>query len=68
MKQGQASTSLVGSTKQEPVSRAVNVSTVSEIGCAVGRNPSVNLYEGRGLEAPMKSTTIHNSGSQGKHR
>ena len=68
MKQGQASSSMLGSTKQEPISKAVNVSTVSEIGGAVGRNPSVNLYEGRGLEAPMKSVTTHAAGSQGRHK
>lgn len=66
MKQGNATHSSVGSTKQEPVSRAVNVSAVSEIGVQQvhTRGTSVPLYEGRGLEAPMKSTTVYPKGSQ----
>lgn len=66
MKQGQATTSIVGSTKVEPRSHAVNVETVSEIG--IHQVPSSKvLYEGRGLEAPMAGTTTHEHGSQGKH-
>ncbi len=66
MKQGQASTSTVGSTKQEPISHKVNVGAVSEIGIhqVHTRGTSAPLYEGRGLEAPMKSVTIHPKGSQ----
>ena len=67
MKQGQAQTSIVGSTKIEPRSQAVNVRTVSEIG--IHQVPSSQvLYEGRGLEAPMVGTTHYEHGSQGKHR
>ena len=69
MKQGQATHSGSGSTKVEPVSKAVNVSAVSEIGIHqrhVGRAQSTPLYEGRGLKAPMVGSTVHKSGSQGK--
>lgn len=68
MKQGQASHSLIGSTKVEPKARAVNPEAVSEMGTQVVRHSSVPLYEGRGLEAPMTGTTIHHNGSQGKHK
>ena len=67
MKQGRATTSFVGSTKTEPVSRAVNPETVSEIGIHQVRHTSLPLYEGRGLQAPMVSETTHKSGTQGKH-
>lgn len=66
MKQGQATTSSLGATKQEPVSHKVNVGAVSEIGIQQvhTRGNSAPLYEGRGLEAPMKSTTVYPKGSQ----
>jgi hypothetical protein len=67
MKQGRATTSMIGSTKQEPVSRAVNVAAVSEIGIHEVRVNSLPLYEGRGLEAPMAGETSHKTGSQGKY-
>ena len=66
MKQGRATTSIVGSTKQEPISHAVNPGGVSEIGCAQW-GTSTPIYEGRGLSAPMVGETTHQSGSQGKH-
>lgn len=65
-KQGRAQTSMVGSTKQEPVPKAVSESAVSQIGLAQGVR-SEPLYEGRGLSAPMVGTTTHKSGSQGSH-
>lgn len=68
MKQGQASTSIVGSTKVEPMSKAVNVAAVSELGIHESRHTSIPLYEGRGLEAPMVGTDIHECGSQGRHK
>ena len=68
MKQGQASTSVLGSTKVEPKSHAVNVEAVSEIGRQVVRHNSIPIYEGRGLEAPHVGDTTHQSGSQGKYR
>jgi hypothetical protein len=68
MKQGQASSSGMGSTKREPIAHAVNPAAVSEIGVHQVRATSLPLYEGRGLEAPMQATTVHESGSQGKHK
>jgi hypothetical protein len=67
MKQGRATTSIVGSTKSEPISKAVNPEYVAEIGQQVVRYTAVPMYEGRGLEAPMVGETSHKSGSQGKH-
>ena len=70
MKQGRASHSSTGATKQEPTSHAVNVEAVAEMGARetrIGRAQSLPLYEGRGLQAPMRGTTAHKSGSQGKH-
>lgn len=69
MKQGRASSSMMGSTKQEPVSKAVNVSAVAQIGIKevnIGRAKSLPMYEGRGLSAPMAGTSTHKAGSQGK--
>ncbi len=68
MKQGRASTSTMGSTKVEPKSMAVNPGAVSRMGnmAAPGTKPE-QMYEGRGLKAPMVSTTSHKAGSQGKH-
>lgn len=54
-------------TKTEPQSEAIDPGGVSEIGCAVAKNPSP-MYAGRGFEAPEpKGETIHNRGSQGRH-
>lgn len=67
MKQGQASVSKTASTKQEPVSKAVSPGAVSRMGSAMAPGTrSEPLYEGRGLKAPMVSTTTHKAGSQGK--
>jgi hypothetical protein len=68
MKQGRATTSGMGSTKQEPVSKAVNVEYVAECGIHEMNYNSVPMYEGRGLKAPMVGETNHPRGSQGKHR
>lgn len=54
--------------KTEPIAHAVNPAAVSEIGIHSIRANSLPLYEGRGLEAPMQGTTIHHTGSQGKHK
>ena len=68
MKQGRATTSMVGSTKTEPVSKAVSPGAVSRMGNMVGPGTkSEPLYEGRGLKAPIVGTTSHKAGSQGKH-
>lgn len=68
MKQGMAQSSKMGSTKVEPKSMAVNPVAVADIGIQQVRTRSVPMYEGRGLEAPMVGTTIHECGSQGKHK
>jgi hypothetical protein len=54
--------------KREPIAHAVSPAAVSEIGIHQTRATSLPLYEGRGLEAPMQGTTIHETGSQGKHK
>jgi len=67
MKQGSGN-SRSGSQKTEPVSKAVNVAGVSQIGNAVGPARAVEpLYAGRGYKAPTASSSTHKAGSQGKH-
>lgn len=66
MKQGKASQSIVAGTKPTTIAKAVSPAGVSQIGLAQGVRPT-SVYEGRGLEAPMKSTTTHVKGSQGRH-
>lgn len=68
MKQGHATTSGPASQKREPIAHAVSPAAVSEIGIHQIRHTSVPLYQGRGLEAPMQGTTIHHTGSQGRHK
>lgn len=68
MKQGQAQSSGMGSTKREPTSNAVSPAAVSEIGIHQSRTVSQPLYVGRGIEAPQAATTVHESGSQGRHK
>jgi len=57
----------MGATKTEPISKAVNVTTVADIGLqqryAKGNGPAP-IHQGRGLKAPMVATTIHPKGSQ----
>lgn len=67
MKQGSGHTTS-SAHKTEPVSKAVNPGAVGEIGTQVVRHTSLPLYEGRGLKAPMQGCTVHNCGSQGKHK
>ena len=77
MKQGRATHSGSGSTKIEPRSKAISPSAVSQIGIKQGNHASdsghtarvkkIPMYEGRGLEAPMKGKTSHNKGSQGSY-
>ncbi len=52
------------SPKREPIPHKVSVDAVSEIGCGCG---SENIYEGRGVQAPVAKMTTSNCGSQGKH-
>lgn len=76
MKQGRASHSNSGSTKVEPRSHAVSPAYGDSLGQMKGNHStdsgtinmkSTPMYIGRGLEAPMKGTTVHHKGSQGQH-
>jgi len=68
MKQGRATYDRVTGTKTEPNSRAVSPGGVDQLGQKVGTPGAVEpLYQGRGLEAPMRSQVTHKSGSQGRH-
>ena len=66
MKQGQASHSGMGSTKVEPKSQAVNPGGVDQMGQATAFRKT-EIYEGRGLKAPMATSTTHKGGSQGRY-
>ncbi len=74
MKQGHAS-SRTSTHKTEPSSRAVSPHAVAQTGIAQGNHAEnrdlpvkhTKLYDGRGLEAPMKGSTQHHCGSQGKY-
>lgn len=68
MTQAPSYSTKIASTKVEPKSNAVNPAAVAEIGVHQVRSTSLPLYEGRGLEAPMQGTTVHHSGSQGRHK
>lgn len=55
----------MGSTKVEPTSKAVNPGAVSRMG--IQQSPFTKpkqMYEGRGLEAPMAKCTTYPKGSQ----
>ena len=67
MKEGSGRTTQAGQ-KREPIAHAVSPGAVSDIGIHHVRGTSLPLYQGRGLEAPMQGTTIHETGSQGKHK
>lgn len=56
----------VADKKVEPKAHAVNPGGVDMLGQAT-HFKKVPIYEGRGLEAPMKGTEVHHCGSQGKH-
>ena len=60
MKQERTITSITGSTKTEPVSRAVDPGAVSRMGTIVapGTKPE-QMYEGRGLQAPMAWLSVY---------
>lgn len=57
----------MASVKREPISHAVSVDEVSEIGIQCGYPETSSIYEGRGYKAPMAGQTTHAKGSQGKH-
>lgn len=65
MKQGTGRTST--ETKREPISRTVSPGGASQIGI-IPETRSKPLYEGRGVEAPKANLTVHESGSQGRHK
>ncbi|MGH7239316.1 MAG: hypothetical protein ACREHG_04525 [Candidatus Saccharimonadales bacterium] len=67
MKQGQATHSAVGSTKVEPKSMGINPQYPARMGMEVIPTKPMQMYEGRGLEAPKPKTECHPCGSQGKH-
>jgi len=53
--------------KQEPKPRAVNPAAVSELGIHQVRCKTITMYEGKGFKAPSISSSVHKSGTQGKH-
>ena len=77
MKQGKANPDGRTGWKREPKSNAVSPAGVSQIGSSLGnhvtddgrplRNLAVNMYEGRGYAAPMKSIRTRRGGSQGSY-
>lgn len=68
MKQGRASSSLMSSTKTEPISKAISPGAVSRLGTMQGPGTVMKpMISGPGLKAPMVGQTNHKAGSQGKH-
>lgn len=72
MKQGQAQSSKMGSTKQEPRSSAVSPMKAGMPGVAkvfVGQRNGVEQSANStlGSSAPPMKSTSHKSGSQGRH-
>jgi hypothetical protein len=67
MKQGSGKTTVAGG-KIEPRSQGYNTKAVGEIGLQVQRTKPIQVYEGRGIHAPLAGHTTHKSGSQGKHK
>lgn len=67
MKQGSGRSTNSGG-KVEPRSHSVSLDKVSGIGIQrIRTHPeSKALYNGRGIEAPKATSSIHRSGSQGK--
>lgn len=57
----------MAATKVEPKSQAVSPAAAANIGVQQIYTKSRPMYEGRGLEAPMVSTTSHVRGTQGKY-
>lgn len=67
MKQGTGK-NLSGSTKIEPISKAISPGAVSRLGNIVGPGTVLKkIVFGPGLKAPMVGQTNHKRGSQGKH-
>lgn len=68
MKQGQASSSGMGSTKVEPHGKSHSAAHVAEIGIIELRTEPAPAGVAIGGRAPPMSCTVHESGSQGKHK
>lgn len=76
MMQGRASSSKMGSTKVEPMPKAVSPAAVADMGIMKGNHADTGdmpftsrpVYMGRGLQAPMAGCTTYHCGSQGKHK
>lgn len=67
MRQGSATSSLVGSTKSEPINHVVHPGGAAQIGIIQGsRNATIDLYGERHGQAPQSSNEVHPQGSQGK--
>lgn len=76
MKQGRATHSGSAGTKVEPHSRAILPGGVAQLGTMQGNhvtdggrveNKGLQMYAGRGLQAPMRSQKSHKGGSQGNY-
>ena len=69
MKQGRAGRDVSESWKREVSSKGINLGSVTDLGAKEVRPgvSSVNLSNGRGIEAPMNSIATHKGGSQGKY-
>jgi hypothetical protein len=66
MKQGRANLDVKADRKVEPIPHAVSVCAVSGLGQSINYK-SEQIYQGRGLKAPMAGEESHPCGSQGKH-
>lgn len=53
--------------KTDPRSNRVSETAVSQLGESVAYKAPM-LYEGKGVEAPKASSTIHHGGTQGRHK
>jgi hypothetical protein len=67
MKQGHAQHSGIGSTKVEPNPQAVNPQWPVRLGMQVIPTRPTQMYEGRGLKAPLAGEEVYRAGSQGRH-
>ena len=66
MKQGTGVTSM-SARKVEPTPHAISVAAVSDLGAHQTRTKSVELYKGRGFNAPGIKSSSSNNGSQGTY-
>lgn len=69
MKQGQATRSGAAGQKREPISNAINPAYPGELGIKLSEDSDkAAMHAGRGYSAPKAGSTVHHSGSQGKHK